>query len=908
MIFTNRMLIRNTSFRCFPLLLLLCFPPVARSQKNQQLYKVLTLTGQKQGAADLPQDRGTTGVWQCLLKLQSTGSVLHTQAHPDDEHADLLTYLGRGVGARTALLSLNRGESGGNVLGYEFFDPLGLLRTEEFLLASSYYGLDDLYFTRLVDYGFSKNVEEAYEKWGKQNILAEMVRVIRINRPLVIISRFHGSIRDGHGNHQAAGEVSQLAFKLAGDSTAFPEQITSEGLRPWQPLKLYRGGVKENERWHIALNTGMNCPWLGESYKNFAALGYSLHRSQTGGQRNEWNGSFIQYYERVESKVNSSEKENSFFEGIDTTLSGIFTLSAEKIPEEIRPLLNGITSDIKNAVAAFNVLQPVKILPYLTGGLKKIRQAMALVTAQRDALFLLQVKEKQFIEAINLTLGIRLEGTAMAVSAKEQRSFFAPPPTMDFAVPGRPFKIEMSLLHNATYPVNIRMLQLNTPAGWKTELNKEQPAATDEKVAKTFIVTIAENTPPSAPYFYRNSLRESQYDYTEVKFQNLPRSASLIEAIATYVVDEEQIQITQPVQVRHANLPFGYDRRTLKAAPAIVVNISPRSGVIPINTSLKAFMVNVELINNSDTAVSGKLQLATPYNWKVTPGTIPFSFTKAGEINNFSFKIFPVTTGEKEFDITATAISNGISYSQGYDNIKYRDLDNVLYLKPAHVTLKGINVKVHPGLRIGYIMGVGDEVPAGLLQLGAQVQLLNTNDLATGNLNGYDVIMVGTRAYAVRKDLTMYNQRLLTYAKEGGHVIVLFQTPEFIPSQMAPYDAKLPANPEEVAEENSIITILQPRHPVFTTPNLITSKDFENWVEQRGSKFFSEWNPAYTAMIATNDRGQSPQSGGWLMAKYGKGNYTYFAYSFHRQLPNGVTGAYRILANLISYGKKPATR
>ncbi len=202
---------------------------ISAQTNRQALYKVLTLTAEKQGAKDLPQDHGTTGVWQKLLKLKTTASALHTQAHPDDEHADLLTFLGRGKGVRTALLSLNRGESGGNVLGVEFFDQLGLLRPEEFLLAGSYYGLDDLYFTKLVDYGFSKRVEEAYDKWGKQNVLSEMVRVIRINRPLVIISRFHGTPRDGHGNHQAAGEMSQEAYKLAGDSTAFPEQITKEG-------------------------------------------------------------------------------------------------------------------------------------------------------------------------------------------------------------------------------------------------------------------------------------------------------------------------------------------------------------------------------------------------------------------------------------------------------------------------------------------------------------------------------------------------------------------------------------------------------------------------------------------------------------------------------------------------------
>ncbi|HVG16285.1 MAG TPA: PIG-L family deacetylase, partial [Chitinophagaceae bacterium] len=300
----------------------LLHPVLWAQQVPSSLHKVLTLTSGKGESKELIVDKGFNGTWQRLLKLRTTASAMHTQAHPDDEQADLLTYLGRGKGVRTSLLSLNRGESGGNILGVEFFDELGLLRTEEFLLAASYYGLDDLYFTNLVDFGFSKRVEEAYEKWGRSNVLEEMVRVIRINRPLVIISRFHGSSRDGHGAHQAAGEITPEAFLMAADPKAFPEQIAKEGLRPWKALKFYRGGVRKDEPWHIALNTGEYATSLGDSYKNFSLLGYSFHRSQFGGQRNRVNGPFYLYYERMHSHVTSSEKETNFFEGIDISLAG----------------------------------------------------------------------------------------------------------------------------------------------------------------------------------------------------------------------------------------------------------------------------------------------------------------------------------------------------------------------------------------------------------------------------------------------------------------------------------------------------------------------------------------------------------------------------------------------------------
>ena len=882
-------------------------PSDASAQTNKpSLYKVLTLTGEKQGAKDLPQDHGVTGVWQRLLKLKTTASVLHTQAHPDDEHADLLTFLGRGKGTRTALLSLNRGESGANVLGSEAFDELGLLRTEEFLLAASYYGLDDLYFTKLADYGFSKRVEEAYEKWGRQNVLSEMVKVIRINRPLVIISRFHGTARDGHGNHQAAGEISQEAYKLAGDSTAFPEKLTKEGLRPWKALKLYRGGVRANEHWNVQLNTGEYSPWLGQSYKNFSLLGYSLHRSQTGGHRNEVNGSFIQYYERMHSRVKSDETENTFFDGIDTSIVGIFKITGETAPAEIVPLLTAIATEVDNA---FNKFQPQNlsaIIPYLTNGLSKTRSAIQIITNQPEALFMLQIKERQFMDAINAASGINLQAMAVPIGTKEKRSFYQPQPTMGFAVAGQPFKVEVMMVNNSPASIEPKSIKLIAPANWKIDSKQQdvKPLQLNEKMELVYTVIVPENAAYSQPYFTRKFIQENLYQLHDKQYEHLPWCAPDLKVTASYIINNELVEIQTPVQVRQANLPYGYNKYTLKVAPAIAVNIQPKLGIIPKNSRMQSFNAQVELINNYDSSIKGILTLKTPPGWKVQPLQTPFAFTKAGEKNNFLIKVSLPSIAEKSYDIQAVAIANGNAYTQGYDLINYRDLDQAILYHPAIATIKGINVNVVPDLYIGYVMGVGDEVPAGLKQLGAKVQLLNTNDLASGRLDQYDVVIIGTRAYAVRQDLNTYNQRLLTYAKNGGNLIVLFQTPEFIPGKMAPYPAELPGNSEEVSEENSPIKFLKVNHGVLNYPNKITLKDFDNWVEQRGSKFFSKWDTAYVPIISTQDVGQAPQSGGWLMAKYGKGNYTYCAYSFHRQLPFAVEGAYRIMANLISYGKR----
>lgn len=874
--------------------------------KSQTLYKVLTLTGEKQGAKDLSQDHGITGLWQKLLKLKTTASVLHTQAHPDDEHADLLTYLSRGKGVRTGLLSLNRGESGANVLGGESFDKLGLLRTEEFLLAASYYGLDDLYFTTLADYGFSKRVEEAYDKWGRQNVLAQMVRVIRINRPLVIVSRFHGTSRDGHGNHQAAGEISQQAFALAGDPAAFPEQLSKEGLRPWKTFKLYRGGVRSNERWNVQLNSGEFSPWLGETYKNFSLLGYSFHRSQNGGSRNEVNGPSVQYYERMQSMVKSSEKENGFFDGMDTSITGIFTLTGETVPDGVASLLTEIASEVNNAIKSFQPKDPAAILPFLTNGLAKTRAAIQLSSGQPEALFMLQIKERQFTDAINTATGIHLEAMAVPMGTKAKRSFYEPQPTMGFAVARQPFKVETVFVNNSSVTVTPQSIKLIAPDNWKIESSEQdwKPLQMNEKSEAGFTVAVPDNAGFSQPYFRRKSLHENEYQLPDKQYENLPWSAPALQVSASYLVNNQLVGITMPVQVRQANLPYGYDKYTLKVAPAIAVNIQPANSIVATNSNARMISIQVELINNVDSVINGNLTLKTPAGWKVQPLQTPFSFTKAGEKSNFSIRVSFPAIEEKTYQIQATATANGKEYTQGYDLITHRDNDQALQYHAAVATIKGISVNVVAGLHIGYVMGVGDEVPQGLEQLGAKVQLLNTNDLSTGRLDQFDVIMIGTRAYAVRQDLNTYNQRLLDYAKNGGHLIVLFQTPEFVPGRMAPYPAGLPGNSEEVSEENSPIKFLNKDHRVLNYPNKITERDFNNWVEQRGSKFFSKWDTAYLPIISTQDMEQAPQSGGWLMAKYGKGNYTYCAYSFHRQLPYAVEGAYRIMANLISYGKR----
>ena len=363
------------------------------------------------------------------------------------------------------------------------------------------------------------------------------------------------------------------------------------------------------------------------------------------------------------------------------------------------------------------------------------------------------------------------------------------------------------------------------------------------------------------------------------------------------------VEIHKAVRRRESHLPYGEELRELMVVPAVAVNVTPRVAIVPLASARKQVEVGVELLNNLEAGGSGQLAMRLPPGWTSAPASTPFTFARAGERRTFRFTVSMPSLERRDYTIDAVATIANRDYRQGYDVIEHRDLETRYLYRPATTSVRGVDVRIAPGLKVGYVMGIGDEVPAGIAQLGASATLLGEQDLASGDLHQYDAIMTGTRAYAVRDDLKTYNRRLLDYVQQGGNLIVLYNTQEFVPNLYAPFPAQLTPRAEEVSEEDSPVEILAPSHKVFTTPNRITNADFDGWVEQRGSKFFSEWDRAYTAMIATHDQGQEPQKGGWLTATYGQGHYTYFAYALHRQLPYGVPGAYRLLANLLSLGK-----
>ena len=829
----------------------------------------------------LPQDRGATGTWQKLLKLGTIGSVLHTTAHPDDEHGGVLALLSRGAGARVALLTLTRGEAGDNAIGPELFDPLGLIRTEELLRADQYYGVDQQYFTTVVDYGFSKRLEEALVKWGRENVLRDVVRVIRMERPLVLVSRFQGNERDGHGNHQTAGLITQDAYRVAGDPGVFPDQIRS-GLRPWQPLKLYMGGVRENENWTIRVDPGVYSPWLGDSYANFARTGLSFQRSQNGGRVDPQPGPAYAYYERLAARVTAPDKETSFFDGFDTRLTALFGALQHPPPPDATALLTAIQREVDAATHAFTLENPSAIVPALAKGLAATRTAAQRFAPDADAVYMLQLKEQQFMDTISTALGIDFTAVAQ---------------TMNPVVPGQSFDVKVQFTNQAA----AERLKCAVSGSYSSSL----VVGGTGSVLK---MTAPAELPFSRPYFMRSSIADARYTSIVEAFREMPWAAPQFMATARYEVDGVRVAISRPITRREAQLPYGYVTRELAVLPAVAVNVSPRQAIVPLDMPDKRLVVQVEIVNNAPAGSAGQVALKLPGGWTSVPAFLPFSLTRAGEKARYRFVVGMGALDGREYRIEAIATSNGHEFTEGYDVIEHRDLETRYLFHDAVTRVRGVDVKIAPGLKVGYVMGVGDDVPAGITQLGAQVRLLETQDLAASDLAPYDAVVTGTRAYAVRDDLKTYNRRLLDYVQNGGNLIVLYNTPaEFDPNVFAPFPAQLPRDAEEVSEEDAPVAILSPGRPEFTTPNRITTADFDGWVEQRGSKFFSQWDRAYTPMIETHDQGQPPQRGGWLTATYGKGHYTYFAYAFHRQVPYGVPGAYRILANLLSMGRNAAS-
>ncbi len=856
---------------------------------------------------DIPYNQGAAAAWQALIKLRTTATVLFTQAHPDDEDAGLVTWVARRTGARTGILSINRGEGGANLIGPEQYDALGILRTEEFLAACRYYGAD-LMFTRMADFGFSKRLDETLEHWGKENVLRDMVRAVRTYKPDIIISRFHGKARDGHGNHQAAGLFSFEVFKAAADPKMFPE----EGA-PWQVKKMYLI-TRGNEPSTLKINTGEYDPLLGKSYRQIASEGYGMHRSQAMGQPRIPAGDFFSTVQLAESTIPKVENETSIFDGIDTTLMGVATQYQNVI--DLRPELNEAANAVEMAISKFNAREPWTIAEELASTMRNLRNAIEKVKASSVAgkdnlLFWLGNKERECNDAMNNALGLFMEVTVDPVNqTPNPMGFVRPRETFAVAIAGQEFSYTMSVVN----PSPVKIIEVG---GGVTVLDntfrpigvaKQDGYANGNHLFRwNQTIFVFDKANYSKPYVTRkDEIREYTLNLRTHESFGLPFPKPAIVGHYHYLFNNVAFRIFNPVQTSFIARPFGEQRRLLTIAPAINIQMTPRVGIVALNAAKSEATVNVSVSSNAKSKAEGKVKLRVPAGWNVTPAEQPFSFAREGEKSNFTFTVaIPKLAANQEYKIQAVAEYNGKEYSEGYEVIAHRDLEPRHLYRNAEANIRGVDVAVAPNLHVGYVMGVGDKVPEALAQIGVKVTMLGANELATGNLEQFDAVVIGIRASAVREDLKAYNKRLLEYVERGGNVVWQYQTPEFDEAAYGPYPYKMGRNPEEVSEEDSRVTILDATNPVFNFPNKITPADFDNWVEERGSKWWGEWDARYKPLLEAHDREQLLQKGGMMYAEYGKGTWVYAGYAFYRQLPAGVQGAYRLFANLISLKKRP---
>ncbi len=803
-------------------------------------------------------------------------------AHPDDEDGATLAYESRGLGARTDLMTLDRGEGGANVMSSDLWDALGLVRTEELLQAGRYYGLDGQYFSSMVDYGFSKSLKEALDQWGHDRVLAEAVRVVRTVRPLIVCSVFVGGPTDGHGQHATAGLMAQEVFNAAGDPKMFPEQIKA-GLLPWTPVKEYarspffrtseKGsydyathhwgpvGVQNHitDKWEpgpvsvtVAIPAGTYDSLAGLTYPQISREGLGFQKSQNGGSDVPAPAAQASSYHRFGSHIAAKDKEESFFDGIDVSIAGIADLAGPTPPEFLKSGLSQINSSIESAISAFSAQDPSAIAATLAKGLKATDALVAEVEKSTlpadqkfNVLHELKVKQQQFNVALVASLGISVEadvvpaaqpGGAFAEMRGAQQSF-------QMATPDRSFHVGVHLFDGGKLPVEIESVALTASSGKQWTITADAAAPKQIEPGKAtdvrFAAKVPDDEPYTRPYFTRPDMEQPYYDIANKAMSGMPTAPYPLAATVRYRFDGLTLETENTVQVINKVVGPGTLRFPMPVGPAVSVALSPSAGIVPLGE--KSFPVSVRVHNNVEGDAKATVHLNLPDGWTSEPKSIPIAFAHLGEEQGVSFTIYPKAIEEKPYQITAVAEYGGKQYSEGYISVGYTGLRPYFLYSPAVYKTTGSDVKMAPSQKIAYIEGSGDDVPAALEALGVHVSFLSAQDLASGDLSKYDTIVVGVRAYAVRPDLIANNGRLLNYVKNGGVVVVQYNTPEF-DHNYGPYPYVMSNDPEEVTDEKSVVTILDPKNPLFTWPNKITSKDFDGWIEERGSKFLVSWD------------------------------------------------------------------
>jgi LmbE family N-acetylglucosaminyl deacetylase len=892
----------------------------------------------------LPQETGEAGLKLVLRRLMTTGRLMQTVAHPDDEDGGMLTLEARGKGVSTLLMTLTRGEGGQNKLGSNLFDALGVLRTLELLASDRYYGVEQR-FSRVADFGYSKTPEETFQKWqGHEIALSDMVRVIRTFRPEVLVARFSGTDRDGHGHHQASAILTKEAFRAAADPKRFPEQM-AEGLEPWQPKKLYIGNVCgfgamtcNAANYTLRLNTGTVDPVLGQSYIQFAMQGLRHQQSQGAANWTVEPGDRFTYYKLVDSVVESPKDdkeghEQSFFDGIDTTLPGLASRlgDEEKKVPWLRAELESIAAEVKHATdksdsdpesAADPLAKALQSLDDITA---RVRNSGVANAAKEGLLTILLDKQQQAQMALNLALHVSLTATVASTTGPGKTA-----PAFEDALtvvsPGQSFQVIAKLHNGSKYWLLVDNATLGQSSDWVKQTDAgEMTIAPGQNYYANFALKVPLDAPATRPYWHRdNPETEALNTVDEEKYETLPLPPPPLRVNLRYeTVDRggrhsplpdvfrdraarkptPAGEISATVLVPFVGEDSKTERTSLSVAPAFSLNLEPNEQVLRVENE-REITIKVGVSSNLTAAPKGILRLQFPDGWKSEPRELTVSLAKRGDKQDFVFKLFPASLKEGRTEVRAALEAGDTKYAEGYTLVTREDLGAAYYYQPAVQRVSVVDVKVPKDLKVGYVMGAGDEIPTVLQQIGMDVTLIPADKLGTEDLSRYQTIVLGIRAYDTQKDVIGNNQRLLDFVQAGGRLVVQYNTlgytataGDFNAGKFTPYPATL--SRARVSVEEAPVKILDPANPIFHSPNEITQKDFEGWVQERGLYFMSQWDSNFTPLLESHDPGESEQKGGLLVAHCGKGTYIYTGYAFFRQLPAGVPGAVRLFVNLI---------
>ena len=868
------------------------------------------------------QQRPQGGVVDAALLLrQIDGSkrVLMIGAHPDDENSALLSTLARGMGAETAYLSLTRGDGGQNLIGPELMEGLGIVRTGELVAARTIDG-GKQFFTRAIDYGFSKSADEAFLHWSRDELVRDAVWVIRVFRPQVIVSVFSGTPADGHGQHQAAGIVAQEAFRAAADPGRFPEQLTQ--VEPWQATKLFRNQRGDPGRTPlIVVETGAYDPVLGRSWYQIAMDGRSQHRSQDMGAAQP-PGPRTTSLVLIDA-VRQTAPGAALFAAVDTSLAAI----ASALPAANRTgalaEIEAYRAAIREAEGALSVTDPGRAVPPLARALGHL-EVLARIGGGSRA----QGPAVPRGRAENEVAKVVAHHTAVA-----QRALLAAAGIVidartadDILVPGEETTVSVSVWNGGRYRVSLARPRAVAPAGWPVSVfaaaaaSGQQPALADPNGARVdpgqlatwrFRVQVPATATPTDPYFMRQPRAGDFFTWPDdPSVHALPFDPPPLQAGAALELPIEgrpeplRIELIDEAPYVGVAQAFGEFREPVLVVPAVSVELDEGS-MAWARGDLAPRQIAVRLRGYAQAGARGSVQLEAPAGWRVEPASVPFQVATPGALTSALFRVTPSAPGGEaapQGRVVLRAVASGEDgrrWDRTVELIDYPHIRRVAYLTPAQVAISRIDIFV-PRVRVGYIMGTGDDGYAALRQLGVDAELLTPQRVSAGDFAGFDAIVVGVRAYEVRPDLLAANARLLDFARAGGTVIVQYQQYQYARGGYAPFPVEISSPHDRVTDEEAPVTMLEPESPVLSSPNRIGPEDWAGWVHERGLYFLGSWDETFVPVLEMNDPSEAPLRGSLLVAPLGEGVYVYTALAFFRQFPVGVPGAYRLLMNLIA--------